>query len=107
DRGALLPLSIVVGGDVACTDVRVLADLRIADVGEVRHLGPRTDRRVLDLDERPRLGVGADVGPRAQVAEGPNLGSRADAGVDGDHARGDLGPRLDPLFCTAAADRLG
>src|SRR4029079_1118555 len=106
DRGALLPLSIVVGGDVDCTDVRFLAALRVADVGEVRDLGPRPDRRVLDLDERPRLGVGADVGPRAQAAEGPDLGSPADAGGDGDHVWADIGSRLDPRLAAQHRERL-
>src|SRR4029079_7790450 len=64
DRGALLLRAIVVGGDVACSDVRVLADLGVPDVGEVRDLGPLADRRVLDLHERAGLGVGADVGAR-------------------------------------------
>ena len=95
DRGSLLPLPIVVGGDVARSDVRVGADLRVADVREVRDLGALADRRVLDLDERPRLRVRADVGARAQVAEGPNVGTGPDAGVDGDDVRADVRPGLD------------
>src|SRR3954454_8826904 len=35
DRRAVLVLPVVVGGDVAGADVRVLADVGVADVGEV------------------------------------------------------------------------
>src|SRR3954462_6434048 len=41
-----------VGRDVPGRHVRPLADLGVADVGQVRHLRPRPDLRVLDLDER-------------------------------------------------------
>src|SRR4051794_9458866 len=35
DRGAMLVPAVVVGGDVAGADVRVLADVGVADVGQV------------------------------------------------------------------------
>src|SRR4249919_1896135 len=95
DRGALLLLPIVVGGDVARSDVRVGADLRVADVRQVRDLGALADRRVLDLDERPRLGGGADVGARAQVAERAHVRPGPDVGVDGGDVRADVRPGLD------------
>src|SRR6478672_9740953 len=58
DRGSLLLLPIVVGGDVARSDVRVGADLRVADVRQMGDLGTLADRGVLDLDERAGLGAG-------------------------------------------------
>src|SRR5438309_2408386 len=45
----------VVGRYVPRGHVRVLADLGIPDVGEVRDLGASPDLRVLDLHERPGL----------------------------------------------------
>src|SRR5437588_2099456 len=51
----------VVGRDVARGDIRVLADLGVADVGEVRHLRASADLRVLDLDERARLRTRAEL----------------------------------------------
>src|SRR5581483_11535386 len=46
-----------VRGDRAGADVRVLADLGVADVGEVRNLRPLPHVRVLDLDEGARFGI--------------------------------------------------
>src|SRR5205823_1349100 len=80
----------VVRRDVAGGHVRVLADLGVADVGEVRHLGANTDLGVLDLDERPGPGALAELRPRPQVAERPDPGPRADLGVDDDCVRADL-----------------
>src|SRR6266550_1048837 len=68
-----------VRGDVAGGDVRVLADLGIADVGEVWDLRPRSDARGLDLDE------GADLGALTDDA----VGLDRDVGLD-------LHLRLDP-----------
>src|SRR3954471_522717 len=49
DLSAVLFAPVVVGGDVARADVRVLADVGVTDVGEMRDLRPAADRRVLDL----------------------------------------------------------
>src|SRR5215207_5199130 len=38
DRRSVLVAAVVVGGDVAGADVGVLADVGVADVGQVRHL---------------------------------------------------------------------
>ena len=46
--------AVVVGGDRARAEVGAGADLGVADVGEVRHLGALADLGVLDLDERAR-----------------------------------------------------
>src|SRR5215204_1714203 len=58
DRRAVLLDAVVVRGDVARADVRVLADVRVADVAQVRDLRPTADVRVLDLDEGAGLGAG-------------------------------------------------
>src|SRR5437763_9147565 len=71
DGLGLSGLVLEVGGDVAGPDVRILADLGIADVREVRDLRARPDRRLLDLDERADLRVTADVRTRAHVCERP------------------------------------
>src|SRR5579884_58301 len=49
-----------VRGDVAGRDVRALAHLGVADVGEVRDLRAGTNGRVLDLDEGADLRGFAD-----------------------------------------------
>src|SRR5438105_15902532 len=69
-------LVLEVRGDVPGSDVRVVADLRVADVGEVRHLGACADRRGLDLDEGADLRALADDGPRPYVGEVPDLRPR-------------------------------
>src|ERR1700754_388350 len=62
DRGAVLVAAVVVGRDVAGAHVRVLADVRVPDVGQVRDLRALADVGVLDLHERARLGLGVQVG---------------------------------------------
>ena len=75
DLGAVLVAAVVVGGDRAGADVRAGADLGVADVGEVRHLGALADLGVLHLDERADLarrrrgacpGAGTRTGPTWQ-----------------------------------------
>src|SRR4051794_1787669 len=76
-----LPLGWVVGevrGDVACGDVRILADLRIPNVGQMRHLRACPDQGFLDLDEGADLCVLADHGSRPDVGEGSDLGAARD-----------------------------
>ena len=60
DPRAVLAEAVVVGGDVAGADVGALADVGVADVGEVRHLGARADDALLDLD----VGAGPRAGPQ-------------------------------------------
>src|SRR3954468_22928581 len=83
DRRSLLAGAVVVGGDGAGADVRVLADLGVADVGQVGHLGALSDHRVLDLDKGAGLGALEQDGARAKVAERPDRGVAPDLGVDG------------------------
>src|SRR6266480_3905007 len=76
--------------DVAGGDVRVLADLGVADVGEVRDLRSRADLGGLDLDERARLRTRPELRPGPEVTEGADLCVRADLGVERDGMRADL-----------------
>src|SRR6266511_3947628 len=80
----------IVGRDVAGCDIRVFADLRVADVGEVRHLGAGADLRILDLDEGPRLRARTELRTRSEIAERTDLDIRPDLGVDGNRMRPDL-----------------
>jgi hypothetical protein len=81
----------IVNGDPAGADVRLRADLGVADVGQVRHLCPFSDPRVLQFDERARLCSGFQHGSGAKVTERANQRSLSDLGVDRDHVRPDLG----------------
>ena len=51
DLGPVLVDAVVVRGDRARAEVRVGADLGVADVGEVRHLRALADLGVLHLDD--------------------------------------------------------
>ena len=87
-----------VGGDVAGRDVRSLAHLGVADVGEVRDLRAAADRRVLDLDEGADLRSLADHAHRPDVGERPDLGAALDAHAAADHrerVHDDVGLDLD------------
>src|ERR1022692_1335351 len=74
-----------VRGDIPGGDVRVLADLGVPDVGEVRDLRAGADGRLLHLDE------GADLCPLAENRARPDVGEGADldAGRDPDVAPDD------------------
>src|SRR5712691_6958167 len=91
----LPPLVREIGGDVAGGDVRILADLGVPDVGEVRHLRAGADAGLLQLDERPGLGALAEDGARPEIGEGADGDAGADLGVDRDDVRADLGARGD------------
>src|SRR5579864_4219890 len=72
-------LVLEVGGHVPRRDVRVLADFRVPDVGEMRHLRPGADRGRLDLDERPDLRALPDHRTGTDIGEGPDLDAARDA----------------------------
>src|SRR5215218_4502443 len=59
--------------DVSGGDVRVLADLGVADVGEVRHFRACPDLGVLHLDEGARLRARAEPRPGPEVTERSDL----------------------------------
>src|SRR6266542_1542527 len=86
----LASLVRIVGGDVAGRDVRVLADLRVAKIGEMGHFRPGADLRVLDLDERARLDPRPELRAGAQVAKRAHGGIASDLGVDDDGVRSHL-----------------
>src|SRR5262245_33863988 len=73
---------ILVHRDRPCTDVRVLADVGVPDVRQVRHFGPLPDARVLDLDERPGFRSCLEDRSRPEVAEGPDQRPLAHGRVD-------------------------
>ena len=80
DDRAVLLLPVVVGEDRARADVGALTDLRVADVGQVRHLGVVADHAVLRLDEGADLAAGAELGPGSQIRERPHGRLGADHG---------------------------
>ena len=68
--------AVVVGGDVAGADVGVLADVGVADVRQVRHLGALAQDRVLELHVGADAGAVAEHRAGAQVGEGPDPAAR-------------------------------
>src|SRR5258708_8291337 len=72
DPRPVLGAAVVVGRDRARAEVRVVTDVGVADVGQVRHLGAGADVGILDLDERARLGALAQQRARPQVGERPD-----------------------------------
>src|SRR5215210_3074862 len=106
DRGASLRLAGLVGEvgrDVPRSDVRAGADVRVADVREVRHLRALADSRVLDLHECARLRARLEDRAGAKVTEWADEHTRPDFGVHGDRVRPDLGTFTDAR--PAAQDR--
>ncbi len=84
-----------VHGDASRRDVRVLTDVRVAEVRQVRHFRPSPDARVLDLNECPGLGACLEDRAGAKVTEWPHERALPDLGVD-DHGMGtDLGASSD------------
>ena len=79
DHGAVLVHAVVVHRDRRRADVGLDTDLGVADVRQVRHLGPAPDRGVLGLDE------GADLAALAQDRARPQVGERAHARPGPDH----------------------
>ena len=99
---------LLICGHVSSSDVRVVPDIRIAEIREVRNLRPLADACVLELDERSSLRPGLENGAGSEVAERPDVHLRADDRVDDDGVRPDLsaggdsarapndGERMDP-----------
>src|SRR5690242_12811414 len=101
DLRAELPraeLGPVVGRDRARADVRPLAHVGIADVGQVRDFRAAAYARVLDLHECARLRSGFEVGSWAKVTEWADGRIGADLRVDDDRVRADDGARGDLRF---------
>ena len=87
--------TVVVDEDAGRTDVGLLTDRGVADVGEVGDLRPGADGGVLGLDEAAELAVVAEGGAGTKVGEGADLGVGTDDGIDGmgAHHRGGLADR--------------
>ena len=83
DGGAVLVRAVVVGGDRAGAVVDPLADVGIAEVGEVVGLGAAAEGRVLDLDEVADVDLGAELGAAAQAGERTDDRACADARAEG------------------------
>src|SRR6185369_12834466 len=79
DRRAVLVGAVVVRGDAAGAEVDALADIGVAEIGEVVRLRGGAERRVLDLDEVADVDVGAELGAAAQPRERTDPGVLADA----------------------------
>src|SRR4029079_4944154 len=86
DDGAVLLDAVVVGEDRPRADVRLLADLGVADIRQVGHLRARADLGVLGLDESADLAATAEHGSRPEVRE------RTDIRLRSDDRAGALGP---------------
>ena len=76
DRRLMLRLAVVVAGDRAGADVDLLADHRVAEIGEVVGLRAAAERGLLQLDEVADVRVLADVRLRPDVRERPELARR-------------------------------
>ena len=69
--------AVVVARDRAGADVDVLADGRVAEVGEMIRLRPAAERRLLQLDEVADVRAFADVRSRPQVRERTDAARRS------------------------------
>src|SRR5229473_7598661 len=78
DLGAVLVRAVEVGRDRARADVGVLADLGIAEIGNVRHLA------VLSHLRPHELGKAADVDVFGDLGAGPDLHERTAVGAVAD-----------------------
>src|ERR1700677_1809327 len=71
---------VIVHEDRGRPDIRPLADVRVAYVGQVRHLGPLAHRRVLQFHIGTYVRVRAYPRTRAQPGERPDARTAADLG---------------------------
>src|SRR5690606_5487861 len=78
DLGTEFVHPIVVAGNGARAYVYVSAQRRVTDIAEVVDLGPRTDDRLLDLDEVAHLGAIVQLRTRAQPRKGADRTLRPD-----------------------------
>src|SRR5215472_4582097 len=79
-HGAVLVRAVVVAHDCARTDVNVLPDLAVADIGQMVGLGALADAARLHFDEIADVHLGRQ--PRARAGAGARV--RADAAVRAD-----------------------
>src|ERR1019366_1122074 len=86
DDGAVLVHAIVVAGDGAGADVGALADLGIAQVGEVIGLGAASQLDFLGLHKIADVRLGADLAAWAESRVGAEDGCLPDDGLFGEGA---------------------
>src|SRR3954454_19155452 len=92
--------------DVPGRHVGVLTDIRIAEIGEVRHLRPGADPSLLQLHERPHLRIFGKDRSRPEVRERADHDARADLGVDGNDVWADLGTGADVRLAAQHHERV-
>src|SRR5690606_6614931 len=78
DLGYGLIIPVVIGRNRAAADVDALADDRVADIAEVRHLAAFSDAGVLDLDEIADFDLIGEPRPGTQIGERADLAPVAD-----------------------------
>ena len=89
DDGLVLEIAVVIASDGARPDVRIRADLRIAEIGQVAGLGVFAHHGFLDLDEIADLRPALENGTRTQARE------RSDRAVLSDARAFQMAERLD------------
>ena len=62
DLGLVLADPVVIAGDGAGADIRALADMRVAEIGQVADLDALIQDGVLDLDEVADMDIRAQFG---------------------------------------------
>ena len=77
DVGVVLVDAVIVAGDGAGADIRLRADARVADIGEVVDLRPLLHVGVLDLDEVADMRALPDRAPGRSRANGPTIAPEA------------------------------
>src|SRR6185437_12204613 len=81
DLGPVLLGPVEVGGDRAGADVGVLAEVGVAQVGDVRHARVAANPSSDELGEAADVDVGGDLCPGPQLGEGAAVGPVPDARV--------------------------
>ena len=81
DGGTVLFRAVIVDRDRAAAKVAVLADVAVANIGEVRNLRAVGDRGIFDLDEIAHADMAPDRGAGADVSKGADVGIITDGGV--------------------------
>ena len=89
DDGLVLVHTVVVAGDGAGTDVDACADGGVAEVAQVIHLAARSEPRLFGFAEVTDMRRFADVAFRPKVGVGAEDGARADGGLGEDAAVAD------------------
>ena len=81
DKRAVLVRAVVVAGDDAGADVGGVADVGVAEVGEVVGFGGAAEARIFDFHEVADARLGVELRAGTQAGERPDSASRADVGA--------------------------